>query len=233
MEKYDDTDILDDTKDDLLVIRSYNHFPGYFTKMLKSGDDVLTFSQMYTTFPAFLGTDHPCYRLVTTTGTELGHLVSLSSIINNNDKFTSYAKNFSQYRVMGCKISGWSVSTDSPFSGVYTERISYPPLLVNLVQLWAPGDAFQSLSAMINSDTCFKVLSDGSEHSKSYVLPNQNRYCAEWLSTTSQVSTYYAVYIGGYLFYPLADPSAVSECFHLQIDVYVKFKDYQPISTDY
>jgi len=232
MEKYDDSDILDDTKDDLLVIRSYNHFPGFFTKMLKSGDDVLTFSQMYTLTPN-IGAGHPCYTMHTLDGTDIGFYTSLSSIITSADKYLYYAKNFSQYRVLGCKITGWAVSADSPLSGQYIERIGYPPLVVNLSQIWGTPDAFQPIHSMINSDTCFKVYNDGGEHSKSYVLPNQIRYCAEWNGIIPNMSTFYYVFIGGFLLIPVSDVTAVSEAYHLQIDVYVQFKDYQPVATDY
>jgi hypothetical protein len=232
MEKYDDSDILDDTMDDKLVVRSFNSFPGYFSKALKSRDNVLTFTTHFSVLP-YLGTSTPCYRVYTQSALDLGHRISLSGIIAGNEKFTTYAQNFAFYRILGCKVTGWSVCTDSPFSGTYIERSSYPPMTVTLLAQYDTPEESLSLASTINCDTTFRILSDGDEHSKSYIFPGIMINCGKWMAIRPIPSTYFYLYIGGFVLWPLSDITAVSEAFQLNVTMYVEFKDYQPQATDY
>lgn len=226
MDKDDNSDIIDDTMDDLLVIRKYNNFPGSFTKTISSLDNVISISRLYSAYSYGFITDNIYGAQDDFTTTDWSNRIPLNTSIYNDPKWLSYGANFSHHRVLGVKISGSSICTESPFSGTAFTRIQYPPLHLALV--YDPGVPAAALSAnqFVNCDTSMIIYSDGNEHSKCFLLPVFKS--AKYTTTKVIPSLGFHIYVGGFLVIPSIDIVA-SEAYQFVVTTYIELKDYDGI----
>jgi len=89
MEKYDDSDILDDTKDDLLLVRKYDRFPGYFSKALSSGDNILAISRTYSIIAYAFINDNIYGIFDQELGFDYANCLPLNKVYNEDSKWLS------------------------------------------------------------------------------------------------------------------------------------------------
>jgi len=227
MEKYDDDDILDDTKDELLLPRMYDRFPGYFSKILNSGDNILAISRTYSII-AYAFIDDNIYGIWDPAiSYDYANNLPINDVYKTDAKWLSYGSKFGFCRLFGLKVEGGSVCTDTPFTGTtITSRNIFPP--VDFALMYYPGIPPLSISAndFANSDTNFKMWGNGDVTSKVYVFP-QTTYCGKYRSTTINFGTGYFLYCGGHFIFPTLDVIAYGgEAFQITVTVYLELKDY-------
>jgi len=227
MEKYDDDDILDDTKDDLLIVRKYDRFPGYFSKALNSGDNILAVSRAYSIIAYAFLTDNIYGLHDPALAVDWGYYLPINHVYKDDPKWLDYGSKFGFSRLMGIKIEGAAVCTESPFEGTtVTTRNIFPPVDFALMYHSGTPSASMSMNEFANSDTNFKIWGNGDVVSKVYVVPHLRGTCKYRSNTVTSGFGYY-LYVGGHFIYPTPDIIAWGgEAFQLTITVYLELKDY-------
>lgn len=230
MDKYDDEDILDDTKDDLLLVRKYDRFPGYFSKILNSRDNVLAISRYYTINSYMFITDNIYGITDSETGYDWANRLSLNAVFGSDSKWLTFGSKFQFARLLGCKIEGASVATESPFNAFVSgiDRILFPP--VDLALMYH-GSGVPSptmgMNDFANSDTSFRIWGNGDVVSKSYVFPPPLS-CGKYTQNRVIFPTSYYLYCGGHYSIPTIDLGG-SEAFQICITVYIELKGFDDV----
>lgn len=221
MEKYDDEDILEDYKDEITTIRVYNKFPGFFTKMYNKYDQVVEHSKIYTVVPLNF-VDTPCYQFFDAQTSTYAQYITIGQIIVDNVRYVDYlSKQFDFYEVLGVKVQACASSDSSPFDGLYTNRITYPPLHLTLIfeNLTLPSSL--TIHQQINMSTNMIVPNDGTMYTKSMIIPNLQ--CAKYKTPQLSAGLNLWLYAGGYITVPTVD-LAVSEAYQVIVTVVCGFK---------
>lgn len=212
--------INEEYSDEINVVRKSKNFPPYFYKSLTAYDDVVTITRVINVVSIM--TEDPCYAPLDITA--LDNHVSLSNMLETSFKWQAYCGLYSYYKVVGVDITGCSLSTDSPFSGAFITRITYPPLALALVYTNGIPEASYKLNDMAGHATYTSITPNFENQQVAFVIPESFTRCATWNAWNFTPNMGLFLYFGGKLNIAVIEPVA-SEAYQVTITVHVALKD--------